>query len=365
MFKKIIDKFNNMQPRQLLILAGVAACLMFIAIFLGVNLMSQQPVVITQNTPPPEPEKKIQVVVAAKNMSSGTRIQDSMIQMKEFPEDIVPKDAITSFDAVKNVQIHAPIYSGDIITLQKLNAVSEDESFASSIPANCRAVSINVNDVTGVAGFAKPGDHVDLLLVEKGQHSATTTLLLQDVPILSINQNSTRSAPVGENGVPTSVAVNPSIATFALVPEDALKLTAAAKIGDIYLSLRPATPRNVYVEEMEYTVESVNKPAPPVVQTPTPVIPNNSPLPQVPAVPATPKIEIIAGDQIVQSNSPNVQIVSGTPTTQPKTATPAQPPAGGPINSQPLPVIPSSGFNPEYLPPIPSIPVPSPPIVNP
>ncbi|MBQ7453810.1 MAG: Flp pilus assembly protein CpaB, partial [Selenomonadaceae bacterium] len=310
MFKRLIDKFNNMQPRQLLILAGVAAFLMFAALFLGVNMMTKQEVVIQTEQPAPPAIETVSVVVAKTNIQPRTRIQESMLQMKDLPVNMVPEGAIKSFDDVKNVQIKVSIFAGDVLTIQKVFAEASDEGFAGSIPANCRAISINVNDVTGVAGFAKPGDRVDLLLVEKGQHSATTNLLLQNVPILSINQDSTGSAPVGENGVPTQVAVNPTIATFALPPEDALKLISASKLGEIYLSLRPAKPQATYVEPMEYTIESVN--APRSTPAPAPVIPSTAPPAQIPAAPSTPKIEIIAGDQIVQGSTPApAPVVSG------------------------------------------------------
>ena len=102
------------------------------------------------------------------------------------------------------------------------------------------------------------------------------------------------SYPLGENGVPTAAISNPSIATFALQPQETLKLISAAKLGEIYMTLRPSKPRSNYVEAMEYTIESVNapKPAPPVI------IENPAPIP--PPKPTTPKIEIIQGDKVTQ-----------------------------------------------------------------
>ena len=148
--------------------------------------------------------------------------------------------------------------------------------------------------MTGVAGFAKPGDHVDLLLVEKGKYSATANVLLQNVLLLSINQNTLASAPM-ENGVPSSAAIsNPSIATFALRPEDVLRLISASKLGEIYMSLRPAKPQAAYVDTAPYTIESIDAPPP---KTEQPAQTN----PQAPAEPSVPKIEIIQGDKIVQN----------------------------------------------------------------
>lgn len=370
MLQKIINKFNDLRPRQLLMLAGVAAVLMFGAIYFAISSFTNEPVKIVE--PPTEPEKVIEtvaVVVAKSNIHPNTRIQESMLQMKEMPKDMIPEGAIKSFDEVKNVQVHISIFAGDVLTVQKITAEGDNEGFTASIPANCRAVSINVNDVTGVAGFAKPGDRVDLLLVEKGKYSATTNLLLQNVPLLSINQNTTTSAPITENGVTSEAISNPTIATLALPPEDIPKLISATKIGEIYLSLRPSKPQSNYVDVEEYTMESITAPQPEPVRNTTPVIPSNpvsAPVPQVSTEPPTPKIEIISGDQIVQSSAPTATQQNGS--TQQST----NPPAGGsfyefsaptptaPAATQQLPIIPSNGKYP--LPPIPT--VQSPPVPN-
>lgn len=352
MLQRIINILNDMRPRHLFMLAILAGGLMFITIVLGMQFLTKPEVVVKQEQPQAVVEKTA-VVVAKTNIQPRTRIQDTMLQMKELPVDMVPEGAIKNFDDVRDVQVKVSIFAGDILTIQKVFAEESDEGFTGSIPADCRAVSINVNDVTGVAGFAKPGDRVDLLLVEKGKHSVTTNLLLQNVPLLSINQDSGHSAPVGENGVPTAPISNPSIATFALRPEDAIKLISASKLGEIYLTLRPSKPQAAYIEPVEYTIQSVDAP-----RETMPVIPSVS-MPQVPFTPPTPKIEIIAGDQIVQSSTPTAPTVP-KPTQTPTQTPPAQ---GGPTTQQPLPIIPSNGYAP-ITPPAQGTPTPVPPVGN-
>lgn len=376
MFQKIINKFNELSPRQLLAMAGVAAVLMFGAIYFAISSLMNQSVEIVEPTPESKKIELVAVVVAKNNIQPNTRIQESMLQMQEMPEDIVPKDAIKSFDEVKNVQVHVPIFAGDILTVQKVTAEGKDDGFTSSIPPNCRAVSINVNDVTGVAGFAKPGDRVDLLLVEKDKYSATTELILQNVPLLSINQNTAGSAPIGENGVPSAPISNPSIATFALPPVDILKLISATKIGEIYMSLRPSKPQSNYTDDRIYTMPSVNAPQPEPANKPVsaPVIPSNSvpaPVPQAPVAPPTPKIEIISGDQIVQSSA-STSAQQGNSTQQSTNSSAggsffefSAPSPSAPSTTWQRPVIPSSGEYP--LPPIPSVqnpPVPNLPVIT-
>ena len=330
MFQKLINILNDLRPKQLLMLAGGAGVLMFLTIIVAMNFLGNEEVAIV-----PEEEKPIvettAVVVAKTNIHPRTIIQESMLQMKELPVDLAPEGAIKSFEDVKGVQVRVSIFAGDILTIQKIFNDTSEEGFIGTIPADCRAVSINVNEITGVAGFARPGDKVDLLLSEKSDYSATTMILLQNVPLLSVNQDMGDSML---DGVNSAAIHNPTIATFALPPQDILKLISASKLGEIYMMLRPANPRSTYVDAMEYTIESVNAPPPKPVRepepsyNPTPVIPSNAPpvnpipsIPQMPATPTVPKIEIIQGDQIVQSAS----TPSANPTTSALPAIPSTP----------------------------------------
>lgn len=311
MLQKLMNRLNDLRPRQLLMLAIALALIMFLAVYIAMGIFQE-------NEAAKQAENKIptvQVVVAKVNIPSRTRIQEPMLQLKEIPVDIAPEGAIKSFKDVLDVQVKVSIFAGDILTIQKVFAEKSDEGFIATIPLDSRAVSISVNDITSVAGFAKPGDFVDLLLVEKGQYSATTTVILQNVQLLSINKDMTGTNVVTEGNVTATTAINnPSIATFALRPEDVLKLVSASKLGEIYMSLRPSKPRNMYAGETEYTIESINAPrpepepepapAPAPVENPLPAIPSNvapaMPLPQLPTAPTVPKIEIIQGDQITQ-----------------------------------------------------------------
>lgn len=333
MFQKIVNKLNDLRPRQLIILAVAAAVLMFITIYTGMSLLTKQEIIVQpqEQAPPPPAVEKTAVVVAKVNIPPRTRIQDTMLQMKELPVDLVPEGAIKSFDDVLNVQVKVSIFAGDVLTIQKVFTDKSAEGFVGTIPDGCRAISINVNEVTGVAGFAKPGDFVDLLLVEKSEYSATTSVLLQNVPLLSVNQDMGDSMVDTNSGAAIS---NPTIATLALLPEDAMKLISASKLGEIYMSLRPANSQGHYSGAVEYTIESINAPNKTVPAESVPVIPDNStpvmPLPDLPLTPAAPKIEIIQGDQIVQQTEAPSVVASGAS------------PSG---KNPPLPVIPSRPAN--------------------
>ncbi len=295
--KKILDYLNNLNARQVLMLAGVAAIMMFAAIYFFLTNFVKQEIEPVKISVPVNQPRVMTVVVAKSDIAPRTVIRESMVQFKEVPADSVPNGAVTSIADVVDCPAKITILAGDIITSRKLYKNTDQAGYVGTIPPDCRAVAINVNDVTGVAGFAKPGDHVDLMLVEKDNDSATANIILQDVLLLSINQSMDRSDfEVNEDGDknPSKAASNPTIATFALHPEEVLRLVSASKLGEIYLMLRPSKPLENYVDNINYKVISANaKPkqeTPPVVETP----------PQPEPEKKVDKFVIIEGDTVVQ-----------------------------------------------------------------
>ena len=290
MISKILKYLNNLNIRQVLILAGVAAGLMFAAIYLFLNAYTAKEIEQVREEEREEKSVLKTVVVAKTDIAPRIKIKEDMLEVKEMPEENVPSDAITGKEEILEKPAKVTILAGDVITSRKIYKSEEQTGFVGTIPPDCRAISIHVNDITGVAGFAKAGDHVDLMLVENDGTSATSNIILQNVLLLSINQNMER-----EKADEQSAIENPSIVTVALRPHEALKLISAAKLGDIYLMLRPARPLENYVEGMEYKIISAKAAAEEVKPDPKEeVVPESKEEEQKKAV-----IEIIEGAQLM------------------------------------------------------------------
>lgn len=299
MFSKILKYLNNLNVRQVLILAGTAAVMMFAVIYIFFTTYTAKEVEPESEITSQEKPTLIAVVVAKSDIAPRIKIREEMLELKELPEKDVPSGAITDKAKIIDLPAKITILAGDVITSRKIYQSTEQSGFVGTIPPDCRAISIRVNDITGVAGFAKPGDYVDLLLVENDNTSATTNIILQNVLLLSINQTMNRDDVETGNEKNSNTAIaNPSIVTLALRPHEALKLVSASKLGDIYLMLRPARPLNTYVEGMEYKVISANAPlpAPKPQEEPKPAEPVSSPEP----VQKKEVIEIIQGDEFIQ-----------------------------------------------------------------
>lgn len=291
MFSKMLSWLNDIKPRQLLILAGSVMLLMFLFAYAFLSWWTEKEAEeIVEEQAPPVVNMRT-VVTARVDIPAMTPIKSEMLELKEVPEDYAPSDAFSDFSRLKDTSSKAPIFAGDVITERKLSAEVKDAGFVGKIPPDCRAVSISVNSLTGVDGFAKSGDKVDLLLVESKDYSATTNIILQDVLLLSINQNYGEDS-VNVNG--NSAVQNPSIATVALMPNDILRLVSASKLGEIYMILRPKNPTQKYWDDVAYTVKSANAPKP--VVTPPPVVKQPEP-----EKPEEYKMTIIRGTEVKTS----------------------------------------------------------------
>ena len=83
MFQKIINKLNDLRPRQLLILAFGAAALMFVILYAAMNLLVKKEEVVIEKTK--YSTESTSVVIAKANIPPRTRIQENMLQLKEIP----------------------------------------------------------------------------------------------------------------------------------------------------------------------------------------------------------------------------------------------------------------------------------------
>ena len=95
-----------------------------------------------------------------------------------------------------------------------------------------RALSVRVDDVSGVAGFIHPGDHVDVLMemAKPGSADHFSRIILQNIVVLSAGQTWEQS------GDEKPVVVN--TVTLVLNTEQAEIMNLASTQGKIRLALR-------------------------------------------------------------------------------------------------------------------------------
>lgn len=247
---KISGAIERMSPKKLLALCGLAAILVFLIIYFILSSVFSD-----KKEEKPVAAAMVPVIEASRDIGPQTVITEDMVKAVEVSSNLVPSGALTDKMAVVGKKAGTSIMEGDVITTRKLS--QKAGGFVGLIPEGMRAVSFSVNDVTGVSGFAKPGDKVDILLVtsREGVDRITSKILLKDVLILAVNKSSGTPQPqktdkdgkdLPDGSAPrqsssnTSSIGTPSVVTVALTPYDAAKLIASTQIGQLQMLLRPS-----------------------------------------------------------------------------------------------------------------------------
>jgi pilus assembly protein CpaB len=185
------------------------------------------------NAVAPKQEKTLRVVVATRDMPIGTLLKKSDLKLVNYPEKDVPKGSIFQIASAEHRVVMVPLNTNEPVLQAKLSDMTSVEGVSSTIDRGYRAVSVQITDVSGVAGLIQPGSHVDVIFTRPGSMAeATTSTILQNVKVISTG----RTVAVGQTVDPRAPK-SPTV-TLVLLPEDAQKLELAKSQGKISLSLR-------------------------------------------------------------------------------------------------------------------------------
>ena len=206
----------------------------------------------------------VMVIVARRDVKEMETMNETMLEFKLLPKTFLEPAAI-SIDKVENDKESSkalkglagtiavvPIKKGEQITYNKLTEPSMRTGLAPQIAPGRRAISIPVNETSGVSKLVKPGDRVDLISVIDmggGKDAKIAKTVLQDVVVLSIGRyvtnNVARSVEMDATGGKEkirSLAEDFSFATVTLEVEPAqvqtLALLLASGDNAITLALR-------------------------------------------------------------------------------------------------------------------------------
>jgi pilus assembly protein CpaB len=185
------------------------------------------------NAVAPKQVKTLRMVVAMHDMPIGTLLKKSDLKLIDYPEKDVPKGSIFQIANAESRVLMMPLNTNQPVLQGMLSEPTTMEGVASTIDRGYRAVSVQVTDVSGVAGLIQPGSHVDVIFTQPGSMvEAATSTILQNVKVISTG----RTVAIGQ-AVDPRAPKSPTV-TLVLLPADAQKLELAKSQGKISLSLR-------------------------------------------------------------------------------------------------------------------------------
>jgi len=180
----------------------------------------------------------INVLVASKSLSVGSRLAADSIHWMAWPKDGVAEGMITeetrpaAVDDLSGAVVRLPIFTGEPVRQEKI-ADASNRIMSSLLPAGKRAVATEITVATGAGGFILPNDRVDVIMVRKSDGDLyLTETVLSNVRVLAIDQQVEEK----EDG---SKSVVGTTATLELTPEQSKVMTVAQQMAErISLALR-------------------------------------------------------------------------------------------------------------------------------
>jgi len=172
----------------------------------------------------------VNIVVAAEDIPAKTKVMEKMLTLKKIPVEYQHPQEILNIEDVVNKILLVPVTAGEsIMANQILGPDDKKEGLSYIIPNGKRALSIPVDEVSGVAGLIKPGDSVDILATLEVNDTAFTSVPLQNIEVLAVGKKIDDS--LGE-------PVEYKTVTLAVTFTQAKRLMMASQRGVIRLMLR-------------------------------------------------------------------------------------------------------------------------------
>jgi pilus assembly protein CpaB len=246
--------------RQTLIALGVAVVLGIIAVIVANAYLTGRERQLASS-----PEGMVRIAVAAMPLNYGDDVTPDKVKFVQYPTASLPPGAHRTVAellpegkrrvALRPILVNQPLLAAD------LSGSGQSATIAALLPDGMRATTVRINDVSGVAGFIKPNDTVDVLVtraaigpdgVQTG--GQVTDVLLQNVRVIAMGQttNANRQEPSPTNST-----------TLEVTPLDAQKLVLGQQLGQLSLVLRkPGEEQNIprteaiSLDDLRYTYYS-------------------------------------------------------------------------------------------------------------
>lgn len=171
-----------------------------------------------------------QVAVASRDLDLGISLNPSMVEIVGWPKESVPAGSFSEPPKLDGRVLKTSVLKGEPIVEAKLAPLGSKGGLSSVIAEGKRAVTVRVNEIVGVAGFALPGNYVDVMVNTPDQkNQPISKIVLERVLVLAVAQQvkQDQTQPQVVNAV-----------TLELTPEDTEKLDLARSVGGLTLVLR-------------------------------------------------------------------------------------------------------------------------------
>ena len=179
----------------------------------------------------------VSVLVARDEIPARTKLEASMFTTAEVPNDAIHGDALKDASEVTGAYARERLIAGEQILSSRLVLEETKTGMSYKVSAGHRAVTVPVNNVSGVAGYILPGDFVDAIVTieSEEQEDTITKVVDENIRVLAAGQYTVEQDR--EQLVVDTVTLDTSADVVTAIIQ-------ASERGSLRLVLRPAEVEN-------------------------------------------------------------------------------------------------------------------------
>jgi pilus assembly protein CpaB len=207
-----------MKSKRALIMIATSVLAGLLAVWLAARWVGQ----VTDST--------TKIVVASKDVDPGAVLGPDNLQAIAWPSGAVPAGALKDINKTQGRVAATLIFTGEPILEAKLAREGASGGLSSVLSQGKRAITIQANEIVGVAGYIRPGSRVDIMVnTRDGKDAALSKIVLENILVLATAQDDKR-----DQTKPKVV----SAITLEVDPHQAEKIDVARSIGTLSMVLR-------------------------------------------------------------------------------------------------------------------------------
>ena len=174
------------------------------------------------------------VFVVKRQLRYGDVLQQEDVRAVSWPENAVPAGTFETMEAIFPPEAEGPrtilrvMERDEPILLTKVTQPGQEAGLAATLTPGMRAFTLQVNVNSGVSGFLRPGDRVDVYWTGGNSQGGVTRLIHANLPLIAIDQqtDAQRNSPTIARNI--TVEVTPTVVA---------KLAQAQATGQLTLAL--------------------------------------------------------------------------------------------------------------------------------
>lgn len=248
--------FSRVEPRTLFVLLWFSVCLLVVALMYRNGGRSMTP------SAPPSQSQHIGVVtkvlVPINSIEPGVKLTSNLFKVEDRSIEGIESKVIRNFDSINGAYSNSLIASNVPLVNEYITFETPANALTAKIPEGYRAVTISVNEETGVEGWVRPGARVDVVWLSSLRGRPSITTIVENAEILSAERSIDKDPTAKNEGAPGHITLLVSI-------KDAQRIQLAKSAGSLSLSLRGTKDRNeigsetITVEGLLRTSETMNQ----------------------------------------------------------------------------------------------------------